>query len=354
MTLRKGTLTRLLAFLVMAGFLAVMAGCATAPERDLALERVRASLDELRNDPALSGNAPVAMHEAEQAVLEAEREENRDRRGHLIYLAERRIGVARARAEEAQARKDISDLEQSRQQIIMEARVREARRAREAAERARTLGEARAEEAERARLEAEEARRRQQELADEARKAQEEAEAARELAAARAREAELAREESAALQARISELQDELTDLQTRETERGVMVTVKGVLFEVDKADLKPGAIRNLDALVEFLETYPERQIRVEGHTDSTGAAEYNLDLSDRRAGSVRELLVSRGIDPDRITVEGLGQDYPVASNDTAEGRQQNRRVEIVLLNPGVAPDTRPLEDELAETAESG
>lgn len=343
--------TRLAAFLVCLG---ALVGCASAPERDLALERVRASLNELRNDPILGDNAPVAMHEAEEAVQAAENPENRERRPHLIYVAERKIGVARARAEEIEARNEIVELEETRRQILMEARVREARRAREAAERARMLSEARAEEAERARREAEEARRRQRELAGEAQRAQEEAQAARELAQARSMEADLARQEAEALKVRISELQDELTDLQTRETERGVMVTVRGVLFEVDKANLKPGAIRNLDALVEFLQAYPDRGIRVEGHTDSTGSATYNLDLSRRRAETVRDLLAERGIAPGRITVEGLGQDYPVATNDTGDGRQQNRRVEIVLLNPGVAPDTRPPDSELSEEASAG
>lgn len=331
------------------GLLALTAACTMAPEKNLALERVRSSLNELKNDPVLGDNAPLAVRDAEETIQAAEQAQNEERRAHLVYLAERQVGVARARAEQAEAREQIADLEETREQILMEARIREAERAREAAERARMLSEARAEEAARAREEAKEARRRQEELAEQARQAREEAETARQAAQARAREAELARKEAEALKSQVADLKSQLSNLKTRETERGVVVTVGDVLFEVNKADLKAGSIRNLGKLVDFLRGYPDREIRVEGHTDSTGAADYNRKLSRRRAESVRELLVSRGIEPGRITTEGLGEDYPVASNASEAGRQQNRRVEIILLKPGVDPGTPPPESETVE-----
>lgn len=336
-------------FAVACLMLVALAGCTVTPEKDLALERVRSSLEELRGDPVLGDNVPVAIREAEQTIDAAAQAQDEERRAHLVYLAERQVGIARARAEQAQARQEIADLEETREQVLMEARIREAERAREAAERARMLSEARAEEAARARAEAEKARERQEELAEQARQAREEAMAARELADARAEEARLARQEAEALKAQVADLKSELSNLETRETERGVVVTVGDVLFEVNKADLKAGAIRNLGTLVEFLQGYPDRQIRVEGHTDSTGAADYNLGLSQRRAGSVRDLLVDRGIAAGRITTEGLGEEYPVASNNSESGRQQNRRVEIILLKPGVDPDTPPPESETVD-----
>lgn len=326
--------------------LAAVAACTVTPEKDLALERVRASLDELKSDPAVADKAPLAIRDAEQTIEQASQAQDEERRSHLVYLAERHVGIARAQADRAQARQEIAELEETREQVLMEARIREAKRAREAAERARMMSEARAEEAERARAEAAEARQRQEELARQAEEAREEAAAARELANARAEEAELARQEAEALKAQVADLQSELSNLETRETERGVVVTVGDVLFEVNKADLKAGSIRNLDKLVDFLTGYPDREIRVEGHTDSTGAADYNLGLSQRRAESVRDLLVDRGVDPGRITTEGLGEEYPVASNSTESGRQQNRRVEIILLEPGVDPDTPPPDSE--------
>ncbi|HXH12942.1 MAG TPA: OmpA family protein [Alphaproteobacteria bacterium] len=141
----------------------------------------------------------------------------------------------------------------------------------------------------------------------------------------RAREAQTAT-------ARATQLEQQLRELQAKETERGIELTLGDVLFEVNRADLKPGAIRNLDQLAEFLRQNPTRNILIEGHTDSTGSDSYNLDLSRRRAEAVRDFLIDRGVGPARITARGYGEAYPIAPNDTAAGRQQNRRVEVVVL----------------------
>jgi OmpA-OmpF porin, OOP family len=103
------------------------------------------------------------------------------------------------------------------------------------------------------------------------------------------------------------------------------------VLFEYDKANLKPGAQQNLYRLVTFLNEHPDQTVVIEGHTDSKGSDTYNLDLSQRRAQAVQGFLLSNGIGGERIAVRGYGEAYPVASNDTMAGRQQNRRVEIVV-----------------------
>lgn len=345
-TLRKPTTGLLCCALVLGTALA--GGCSMEPERDLALERIRSSLSELEGDPQLGDNAPAAVKEAEQAVTAAEQSSKEDEHKHLMYLAERRVGIAKARAEEVQAREDQAKLEDQRRDVLVALRSEEAARARREAEKARMMSEARAEEAARARAEAAQARKRQQELAAQADQARQEADAARQVAQARTREAELARKEAAALKEQVNDLQSRLSNLQTRETERGVVVTVGDVLFEVGKAELKADAIHNLPDLVEFLKSHADRQIRVEGHTDSTGNAEYNLGLSRRRAESVRDLLVDRGIEPSRITTAGLGEDYPVADNSTPEGRRKNRRVDIILLKPGVSPDTPPPDSETA------
>lgn len=332
---------------VTAFVLLTLGACATAPERNLALERVKASLNELKSNPELADNAPVAIHEAEVAVATAARAESEAVRAHRVYLAERKVGIAKARAREVEARQAVVELEEVRRQVILKARTLEAKRARQAAERARMLAAARAEEARLARQEAMEARRGREEAAKAAAMARKEASTARELAKARAREAALARQEAAALQAKVAQLQSELDDLETRQTARGVVVTMRDVLFEVDKAELKPGAVRNLDTLVQFLQEYPQRTIRVEGHTDSTGNEAYNQGLSERRADSVHDLLVSNGVASSRIITVGYGEKYPVASNDSAAGRQQNRRVEIVLLKEGLDPNTPPPESKI-------
>ena len=103
------------------------------------------------------------------------------------------------------------------------------------------------------------------------------------------------------------------------------------VLFDVDSSQLDPGARASLDQAVSVFVEYPKTAIVVQGHTDSTGSESYNQELSERRAGAVRNYLISRGVDADRMAAVGFGEGQPVASNDTATGRQQNRRVDLLL-----------------------
>lgn len=123
-----------------------------------------------------------------------------------------------------------------------------------------------------------------------------------------------------------------------RRTDRGIVVTLEDVLFEFDEADLKPGAERRLLEVVEFLRNNPERRVSIEGHTDAVGSSSYNRDLSQRRASSVRRFLTAQGVTGDRIHTRGYGESYPVAPNDNASGRQQNRRVEVVILDADEEP----------------
>jgi outer membrane protein OmpA-like peptidoglycan-associated protein len=123
-----------------------------------------------------------------------------------------------------------------------------------------------------------------------------------------------------------------------KEDERGLVLTLTGsVLFEFDKAELLPTASRRLDAVADALNAQPEGQeLVVEGYTDSVGPEGYNVQLSVARAESVRDFLVQKGVDPQRICVEGYGESSPVADNRSPEGRANNRRVEIVLPQTGV------------------
>ena len=130
---------------------------------------------------------------------------------------------------------------------------------------------------------------------------------------------------------RTSQLESQLQELNAKKTERGLVITLGDVLFDTNKAQLKSGGRSSLQKLAGFLKQYPQRKAQIEGYTDSTGGADYNLGLSDRRANAVRSSLVDMGISNDRITTRGYGQESPVASNDTADGRQLNRRVEIIL-----------------------
>ena len=129
----------------------------------------------------------------------------------------------------------------------------------------------------------------------------------------------------------------EITNLQ--QTSRGLVVSLSDVLFDVDQATLKPGNESKLRQIAAVLQQYPNNQISVEGHTDATGSDAHNQKLSEDRAASVRLALVSGGIEAGRITSRGFGKTQPVATNASPEGRQRNRRVEIVVLGAGTVGD---------------
>jgi outer membrane protein OmpA-like peptidoglycan-associated protein len=115
-----------------------------------------------------------------------------------------------------------------------------------------------------------------------------------------------------------------------RPTEDTLVVTLREkVLFDTNEYMLKPGAEDNLNQIADILIRYPDTYIRVEGHTDSSGSETYNQWLSEKRAQAVADFLISRGVDPMRTQPVGYGETRPVATNETPEGRQQNRRVEI-------------------------
>jgi outer membrane protein OmpA-like peptidoglycan-associated protein len=126
-------------------------------------------------------------------------------------------------------------------------------------------------------------------------------------------------------------LQSEIDALKAKPTDRGLVLTLGDVLFDTGKADLSAGAARNLDQLVQFLTEHGDRRVEIDGYTDSIGSDSFNLDLSQRRADTVKAVLVSRGIDPSRIESRGYGKAYGIASNADAGGRQLNRRVEVVI-----------------------
>jgi outer membrane protein OmpA-like peptidoglycan-associated protein len=135
----------------------------------------------------------------------------------------------------------------------------------------------------------------------------------------------------------IQSLQAELAALQAQQTDRGLVVTLGDILFDFDEAELTPGGELQVARLADALRQMPDRNVLIEGHTDSSGSDAYNLELSQRRANAVEDLLIVQGVDPTRVLTRGYGEQYPVAANDSAAGRQQNRRVEVVILEPGEA-----------------
>jgi outer membrane protein OmpA-like peptidoglycan-associated protein len=151
-----------------------------------------------------------------------------------------------------------------------------------------------------------------------------------------AREDDAARANQLA-QTKSHELAVALADLQASKTDRGLVVTLGDVLFASGRADLKSGSRQTMDKLTAFLRAYPKRNVQIDGFTDNVGGDDYNQNLSERRADSVRDALTGMGIANDRILTKGRGKSSPVGDNDTAAGRQQNRRVEVLILDEGLA-----------------
>lgn len=125
-----------------------------------------------------------------------------------------------------------------------------------------------------------------------------------------------------------------LQELQAKQTDRGMVLTLGDVLFDTNKSTMNSGAMAKMDRIAAFMQAYPDRQVKIEGHTDNTGEDDYNQMLSLQRANAVMAALTDRGIGAGRISTHGLGEAQPVASNDSASSRQLNRRVEMVF------PDT--------------
>jgi outer membrane protein OmpA-like peptidoglycan-associated protein len=141
------------------------------------------------------------------------------------------------------------------------------------------------------------------------------------------------------------EMKRDLADAKIERVGEGIKITfASGILFDVNKSDLKPDAKTNIEKLATILNKYEDTNILIEGHTDSTGSLALNQRLSEERAGSVATYAEGLGVAPARVTTVGYGPSQPVATNTTADGRQQNRRVEIAIF----------ANDKLKQAAESG
>jgi outer membrane protein OmpA-like peptidoglycan-associated protein len=157
----------------------------------------------------------------------------------------------------------------------------------------------------------------------------------------RALEADVANQKTAIAvadgQRKAADLQPQIDDLQAKQTDRGLVLTLGDVLFTTGTANLNMGAGTQLTKLAGFLNKYPDRSAQIEGCTDSVGSEAYNQGLSQRRADAVKSYLVHQGIDTQRLTATGNGESSPVGDNGTATGRQQNRLVEVIIPNSPVS-----------------
>ncbi len=293
----------------------LLAACGGPPAENPMLLDAQMAYREVKDDANLLATAPEDLQAAESALARSQAlwRDNADQEeiDHYAYLAMQRVNIAKERAALRNAEKAIEKAELTRKEVQLQARTLEA----ELAE-------------------------------DRARTSQRDAEQARALAERESREAQTAKAEAEQAQraaalaiAQAQALAERVAELEALETERGLVLTLSDVLFDVDRATLKPGGLRAADEIASFLKEYPKRNVLIEGFTDNTGSEGYNLNLSQRRADAVRMALMERGIASDRIQIKGFGEAYPVASNGTAAGRQQNRRVEIIISDQqGIIP----------------
>ena len=274
--------TKLLSAVALALFLGA---CATAPQPNAALENARAAVQTAEADPNVARYAPLDLDVARKGLANADsaamhhQDADVDQSAYLA-MQNARLAQAHAAAKADDARVASGQVE--RDQIMLAARTRDANNANLAAANSKQAADA------------------------------------------ALNQRDQANQETARIQA-------ELDALKATPTPRGMVLTLGDVLFDTGRAELKSGAGRTLDQLSQFLTEHPDRRVQIDGFTDSVGTDSYNEDLSQRRANTVRQALISRGIDSSRIGTEGYGKSYPVADNNDSGGRQLNRRVEVVI-----------------------
>lgn len=246
-------------------------GCANQKAPEGAIA-ARKSLSELEANPDLARRAPVAIDAAREAVKKAEVPmSDKTLSKHLVFMAERKVDIAWAQAKTRYLEDQREKLSDQKNLERLSARTREVDDLRAQVDEAKQDSEA---------------------------------------------------------------LKHQLEELNAKATDRGLVMTLGDVLFETGKSQLKNHAADNLVKLSSFLQKYPDYTLIIEGHTDSVGSEDSNMSLSQRRAEAVRSYLVTQGISATRLTTVGKGEGSPVASNDSISGRQMNRRVEVIIVNP--------------------
>lgn len=292
----------------------LLGACATTSAPPQALVDARTTIRSAELDPGVLTHAPL---ELKKATTSLERANRLQEKGEAVADINSAAYIANQQGKTAMA--------------IAQAKANDAAIAGAELDRERARADSRSADAQRAQAQAGAAR-------DQASIAQAQTNAARAQTAnaeqrASGAEAQAAVATATALDAQqqTAQLQRLLADLQAKQTDRGMLVTLGDVLFETNRAEVKPGAQSALRKLADFLQQYPTRSILIEGHTDSVGSAATNNSLSQRRADAVDAALMAMGLAGPRTTTVGYGEDYPVADNGSDTNRALNRRVEIYI-----------------------
>jgi Outer membrane protein and related peptidoglycan-associated (lipo)proteins len=257
--------------------IAALAGCSSTPNAHL--DSARSSYRSAQSDPKVTNLAPLELKQAGDTLAEADNAWKKGKDSaevdHLADMAQKQVAIAQETAKRKAAEADVSAADAERNKIRLSARTEEAEKAQQQAQSAEM----------------------------------------------HAQSAEM----------RASALESQLKELNAKKSDRGMVITLGDVLFDIDRAQLKSGGVREVQKLADILKQNPQRNVAIEGFTDSTGSESHNQELSERRANAVRDTLMNMGIDSSRITTRGYGKSFPVASNSNEAGRQLNRRVEVII-----------------------
>lgn len=307
---------------------AALAGCSSLPANNSLLEEARADYGNAQASPKVTSLAAGELKQAGNSLDRANaawsKDEDEKLVNHLAYVTKQEVAIARETADQKAAELSMTTAAAERDAVRLEARTREAELAQRDAQNSQRQAELSQRRAEQSRRESDAARMNAED-------AQRQAGAERQAANVALLNAQDARQQTEEAQRRSRQLEAQLAAMEARKTDRGMVVTLGDVLFDTDEAQLKAGGVRNVQKLADFFKEYPQRNVMIEGFTDSTGSNDHNQRLSDRRAGSVRTALMGMGMSSERITWRGYGESHPVAGNDTAAGRQLNRRVEVIV-----------------------
>jgi len=270
-----------------------LASCASAPRENARLTSIESDLKSAYGDKYVAeyGHDDLSMAETSLAAARVAIQKRRDdETNHELTMAEGHIALGEIHGRQERAKAETIALKDRQDRIRLSARDRDVREANDRAATSRADANA-------------------------ANAANDDAQAASKLA-----------------EQKLAAMRQQLSSYEMKITELGATLVLRDVMFDVDSAMLRAGAVNRLDPLITYLRASPEISVRVDGHTDSTGSAMHNRELSLDRANSVKRALLSNTSVSNRIETQGFGQDKPIASNETVSGREQNRRVEITLF----------------------
>jgi len=291
-------------FLLLTAVALAATACSTVPDRNAALDQARQRFNEASSSSQVSALAPDELRAAGDSLHRAEQAwgagATLGRVDHLAYLTSQRVTIAQDAAASRTDQQLVAGAGAERDKLRLAQRTDEA----DQAQRKLAVSER-----------------------DNAMKTADLAAADAAAQQDRARDAERIHRRDA----HVADLQVQLEALNAKKTDRGMILTLGDVLFDSGKAQLLPDGSRNMAKLAAFFNRNPDNTASIEGYTDSVGSSSSNRDLSQRRADAVRATLVGLGVNADHLSTKAHGEEMPASSNDTAAGRQMNRRVEIVF-----------------------